>query len=439
MRIYSRNYLAKQLAIPMTLAGGFLIGTGYRTHADDAGQNAARPAPAATDARPAQRDARPAQRDNRTAQRDNRTAQQNNQAEDPHAEDESAALGVVVGSCPGNAVCVLDTIMGSPADEAGLRQGDYIISVDDQQVTSPLELNRMIERLDAGKEVKLTLWRNGQQTQKQVKLAALAEEAPASHRAWLGVRLSPAAKGQPGIVIEQVLRGSPAAEAGLRSSDRITKLGQKDVSDIQSFIESTEDLGPDSEMQLTIDRRGTEHQVAVTLGSWDDAPISFLRQAMGSSRNSKAAHSSRDGDADEAIEMLEQTVDDMRQQLRSLERQVQQLVGEQPEQPQRQSDDDVSILLDRSLSEDETTTLVMQRGFRGGNYGNRYNRSWDNNYYDWRNQYRSGYRTPLNQSPRYGNSYYRYGGQPFYRNYGGGYGYGFGRPGVRIGNLGVYW
>jgi len=424
MRFYSRSHLAMQLAIPLTLAGGLMVGTDLRTYADDTAKPRTQKTTAAAEGQRTQ----PAN-----------TASEDRHAEDQHAEDESPALGVVVGSCPGNAVCVLDTILGSPADEAGLRQGDYILSIDDQQVTSPLELSRIVEGLDAGKEVKLTLWRSGQQTQKQVKLAALAEELPASHRAWLGVRLSPPSDQQPGIVIEQTLRGSPAAQAGLRSGDRIIKLGDKEVSDIQSFVESTEDLGPDTEMQLTIDRNGNEQQIAVTLGSWDDAPLSFLRQATRASRNDGRRDSSNNGSSDDAIEMLEETVDDMRHQIRSLERQVQQLVGEQPEQPERKSDDDVSIVPGRILGEDAATTLVVQRGRRGSDYRSRSNRQWDNNYYDWRNQYRSGYRTPLNQSPRYGNSYYRYGGQPYYRNYGGGYGYGYGRPGVRIGNLGVYW
>ena len=87
---------------------------------------------------------------------------------DPHAEDESPALGVVVGSCPGDAVCVLDTILGSPADTAGLRQGDYILSVNNKRVTSPHELNQMMEQLGENQELTLVVWRNGQQAEKKI-------------------------------------------------------------------------------------------------------------------------------------------------------------------------------------------------------------------------------------------------------------------------------
>ena len=51
---------------------------------------------------------------------ENQTATNSSNSSDEHDADESPQLGVIIGSCPGQGVCVLDTVWGSPADEAGM-------------------------------------------------------------------------------------------------------------------------------------------------------------------------------------------------------------------------------------------------------------------------------------------------------------------------------
>ncbi len=355
---------------------------------------------------------------------------------DEHAEDESQALGVVVGSCPGNAVCVLDTIWGSPADEAGLRQGDYILSVDDKNVSSPKQLNQAIEASDAGKEVTLTVWRHGTESKMQVMPASMSEELPASQRAWLGVMLSPAQEGG-GVLIEQVMRDSPAAEAGLRSGDTITKQGDKKVMDVQSFIESVGDMGPGSEMQLTVQRSGKAQQMPVTLGDKSEAPMRFQRVQRPSMDDQDMSSSRESGNS---MEMLDEAIDEMRQQIRELSNEVRELKTGNGKQPKPAEVDDLS---NSDTFTDGAITLVTDRwngnNWNRGNSWNNNNTNYNNN--DWRTSYRSGYRSPLYRSPGYGNSYYRNGGQSYYGNFGRNYGYGsgYGQGGVRIGNFGVWW
>lgn len=355
---------------------------------------------------------------------------QQQQTADPHAVDESPALGVVVGSCPGDAVCVLDTVWGSPADEAGLRQGDYILSVNNKRVTSPSELNQMMEQLGEDQELTLVVWRNGKQAETKLRAATKGEAEPPSHRAWLGVMLRPAS--EKGVEVQQVVRNSPASDAGLRSGDRIVKIGDRDITDAKSFVECVEDKGPDDEIELTMMRGDDEQQLSVTLGSLDEAPMQFLRQArqpMDSQRSPTPAD-----DSSQADDVLEETLDELREQIRELRQEVQELTGGQQ---QTKKDNDLSHL---PITSEDDETLVVQRGIDSRNWNRGRGRRWSNNYYDWNSRYRSNFRTPLNRSPRYGNSYYRYGGQPLYRNYGNrGYRYGMGRPGMQFGNLGVYW
>lgn len=61
---------------------------------------------------------------------------QSTKAISERSDDEAPALGILAGSCPGKAVCVKGTLPDSPAQEAGIVPGDYILSVDGQEVTS---------------------------------------------------------------------------------------------------------------------------------------------------------------------------------------------------------------------------------------------------------------------------------------------------------------
>ncbi|WP_197167930.1 PDZ domain-containing protein [Neorhodopirellula pilleata] len=90
-------------------------------------------------------------------------------------------------SAIGEGVCVLDTVWASPADEAGITHGDYILSVNGDSVSTPKQLVSSLKKVKGGDKVDVTLWRRGNTIQREVTLATRAERPPASHQAWLGV------------------------------------------------------------------------------------------------------------------------------------------------------------------------------------------------------------------------------------------------------------
>lgn len=353
--------------------------------------------------------------------------------DDEYAEDESQELGIIAGSCPGQGVCVLDIVWGSPADEAGILQGDYILSFNGIDVSTPKQLIAAVKKTKAGEKAEVKLWRRGQTVQRDVVLASKADKPPASHRAWLGVMLSPTDGDTEGVMVERVMRDSPAAVAGLRGGDVIIQCDEQAIRDTQSFAESIQDMGPGTKLQLTVKRGGSQKQIEVTLGDREEAPMRFMRQAMQAMGETKwgdgpqAEHIPGD-----ALQILEETLDDMRKRIRDLENEIREMKHK----------DDVSQR--SSTLGDNGVMLVVQRdGRRGRDWDDRWNRgrNWDNDRYDWRGRYRRGYDLPLYRSPRYGNYYYRYDGLPYYGNFGPGYGYGygFGRGGIRIGNFSVWW
>lgn len=396
------------------------------------------------------------------------------------------ALGVVVGPCPGDAVCVHEVIEGGPAAESGIEAGDYILAVNGHQVTSPRQLKEALQAANENKAVKVKIWRDRQELEKELVLATEAKDLPAGHRAWLGVMLAPA---EPGVRIEDVVAGSAAAEAGLRRGDQIVTLNNRAVESIEWFVESVAEYGPGSELQLGLRRGDREQSVAVQLGDVRHAPLRYLREVYGS-RSNEGDFSGFGGADHVDLRLIETTLDEMRQQIRELAEQVRELRGEststrnpQPgNQPSAQGDEesptrnidsrrtrpenrpatetDVPRSNDsssrdrldlgpvgrlRSLISPSVNALLLQQVVASPVLVGNDVRS--NDYQVVRRPYRYS-RGPRDYwqypGPRYyspyvqpGYSYYRYGGRPYY--YGGQYGYGP-RGGVRFGpNFGIYW
>lgn len=67
-------------------------------------------------------------------------------------------------------VLVGDVIPNSPAEEAGLKQGDVILSVDGQELEGPEDLQQAIAARKAGAEVTLTILRKGKTIEKKAVL-----------------------------------------------------------------------------------------------------------------------------------------------------------------------------------------------------------------------------------------------------------------------------
>jgi len=65
---------------------------------------------------------------------------------------------------------VLNAVLGSPAQRAGLRRGDIIIAFDGEAISQPRDLQYQAERLQAGQTVRLDILRGGQQQTLDVQI-----------------------------------------------------------------------------------------------------------------------------------------------------------------------------------------------------------------------------------------------------------------------------
>jgi serine protease Do len=132
-----------------------------------------------------------------------------------------------------------------PAAEAGIQRGDVITTFDGKTVKEMEDLPRLVAATPVGREVKVTVIRDGKQKTVTVKIAQLKEEVaetPAEEKSaetW-GLRvqnLTPDLAEQLGIdedhgvVVVAVEPGSSAEEAGLRRGDVILEVNREAVKD----------------------------------------------------------------------------------------------------------------------------------------------------------------------------------------------------------------
>jgi len=89
--------------------------------------------------------------------------------------------------------------------------------------------------------------------------------ADATPRGFLGVLVGPAEEGGTGVVVREVTPASPAAKAGLKKGDRIVKLGDQEVSDVEKFLRTVASKKPGDKLTLVVRRDGKEQSLTATL------------------------------------------------------------------------------------------------------------------------------------------------------------------------------
>ena len=142
---------------------------------------------------------------------------------------------------------VSQVMEGSAAEQAGLRAGDIIRSVDGKAVNNANELRNTIGLKRSGDTVELEILRDGKRRKVKAQLgeqaAAVQVEAEEIHPGLLGAELetldanSPRYEGDAGVLVANVAPGSPAAQRGLRPGDVIIGVNRRQVTNLAQFRE----------------------------------------------------------------------------------------------------------------------------------------------------------------------------------------------------------
>jgi serine protease Do len=164
---------------------------------------------------------------------------------------------------------------GSPAEKAGMKEGDVILSFDGKAVESAGQLPAFVAGAQPGRKVELEVWRNHAQRKVELTVGemsdgeAVAADAAGGDNGRLGMAVRPLspserseARVEDGLIVESV--AGAAAEAGIRPGDIVLSAnGDRvhDAGDLRSAVS-----GGRKHVALLVQRGETRIFVPIELG-----------------------------------------------------------------------------------------------------------------------------------------------------------------------------
>ncbi len=163
---------------------------------------------------------------------------------------------------------------GQPADEAGMKEGDIIVRVDDKDIEDRDELLRVVASKKPGTEAKVVVVRDGKEVTLKVKLGDRSSNMESAqggqgggkdvNEANLGVKVRPVTSEEAksldidsGLMIVGIDAEKPAASSDLRMGDVIVKANMKPVKSVSDLSRIVKDEGlKRGSILLQINRRG---------------------------------------------------------------------------------------------------------------------------------------------------------------------------------------
>jgi len=183
---------------------------------------------------------------------------------------------------------VAKVLPDSPADKAGFKVGDIIISYNGRKVTYSSDLPPMVGNTPIGSKVPVEILRQGHQETLDVTIAELpaqseiaANQGPGpatpSTSNPLGIDVKNPTSDQrnqlgldpdQGVLVASVGDG-PAGRAGIRKGDVILLLDNEKVTDVDKFNQLVKELPKNKSVPVLIQRHGNPIFLALKLGNGD--------------------------------------------------------------------------------------------------------------------------------------------------------------------------
>lgn len=196
---------------------------------------------------------------------------------------------------------VNDVVDESPADSAGIQEGDVITDLNGKKIESAWDVTDAVRSTAPGTKVTVKVNRKGESKsitavigkQRRTRSFSFGESsepsepsAPAAPRIMMrmfggenseGMELLPLGKqlaeyfevpGGKGVLVQRVEKGSAAAAAGIKAGDVVTRVGGDRVKDAGDIHEALSDADEGDSLSVEVVRKGKP--LTVTLISSDD-------------------------------------------------------------------------------------------------------------------------------------------------------------------------
>jgi len=222
-----------------------------------------------------------------------------------------AFLGVSTESSPESGAKVVSVSENSAAQKAGLQNGDVIVAVDDQPISSPADLAEVIGKYKPATEVSIKILRddkkqtlkatlgearnttiirrnfrslpgNGREMLRDQDFERIIEEGldssfrnfkfpegntfnfDFSPKPKLGLKVQDLEEGR-GAKILEITKDSPAEKAGLKIGDIITEFDGKKIEEADDMVASVKSASDKSSMNISIKRDGKSQSLTIKI------------------------------------------------------------------------------------------------------------------------------------------------------------------------------
>jgi Do/DeqQ family serine protease len=153
-------------------------------------------------------------------------------------------------------VLVSDVYRGSPAERAGIKRGDVILSLEGFPIEALEEYHETLGEYTANERLTFRIFRKGKEINLAVEASSFPSNlAPELFSRRLGIMVEEhGTKGQAGIVIEEVKKDSEAERIGLRRGDVILQINDRAMIGMKEFNEAISRCYHLSSLNLVVKR-----------------------------------------------------------------------------------------------------------------------------------------------------------------------------------------
>ena len=171
--------------------------------------------------------------------------------------DVAKELGLTVAE----GAVVLRVEKGSAAEQAGLREKDVVVAVNERPIRASGELRNRVGLTPIGEEVDMTVLREGRQLRIRARVGELFQSTSVVGEAipqLVGLKVADIQPGMPmhgrveGVFVASVEKESAAFKNGLRAGDVIYGVGRTRVRSIKQFTEALR--APEQPLRLALVR-----------------------------------------------------------------------------------------------------------------------------------------------------------------------------------------
>lgn len=172
-----------------------------------------------------------------------------------------------------------DVFAGSPAEQAGLKRGDIIFEYNGKQIKEMSDLPRLVANTAIGTKIPLKVMRDGKEMVVTANITEMKEEKPAVAKTdvekKLGLQvqeITPAMAeqfdigDQAGVIVIDVMPGSPAEETGFTRGDVIREINRRVIKNIADYRKAMERASKENTILFLVQREGQTFYLNINLG-----------------------------------------------------------------------------------------------------------------------------------------------------------------------------